>query len=279
MHFKKIGTLSLLFIFCLLVINACSKSDGGGGTTDPCAGKTITVNATTTNSNVGASTGSITATAAGSTGFTYSLNGGGFQASGVFNNLAAGNYTVTAKDGSGCAGTGNFTVAENDPCAGKTIVVSGTPAGSDPCTNDGSIAVSATGSTNFTYNLNGGTFQATANFSNLAAGNYTIGARDGAGCVKTNTVTISTKPNGALFAAVKPIIQGNCAISGCHNGTTSPNFTVDCNISSNAAKIKTRAVDQAGTSSQMPQPPAAALSVADRDKITAWVNAGGKVSN
>jgi uncharacterized membrane protein len=79
---------------------------------------------------------------------------------------------------------------------------------------------------------------------------------------------------GALFTAVKAVITQNCV--GCHNNTNSQggmNWTVDCNIVTNKARIKARAVDQ-GT-----MPPTGPLSQADKDKITAWINAGGAITN
>jgi hypothetical protein len=47
----------------------------------------------------------------------------------------------------------------------------------------------------------------------------------------------------------------------------------------NSARIKVRAVDNFNTANQMPPPPAAGLSLADRNAITSWVNAGGLYSN
>jgi hypothetical protein len=166
-----------------------------------------------------------------------------------------------------------------DPCAGKTITVTPTVTQNpDPCTK-GIISVTATGSNNFTYSVDGGTYQVSGTFNDIIAGNHTVSAKDGAGCIKTASVTVATATAGNLFTAVKSMMQTNCAVTGCHNGTQSPNFTEDCNIVNNWSLIKTRAVDGAGTTNQMPQPPRAALDQADRDKITNWVNAGHKFSN
>lgn len=87
---------------------------------------------------------------------------------------------------------------------------------------------------------------------------------------------------GPLFSSVRNIIQANCALSGCHSASNPQNginFTDNCTIVAQKDRIKFRAVDQAGTPSQMPPPPNAALSVADRQKITDWVNAGGKLTD
>lgn len=178
-----------------------------------------------------------------------------------------------SKDSGGGGGT------TPDPCAGVTTAMSFTNDASDPCVGDGRITVTVPSPSGITYSLDGTNFQTSNVFSNLRNGNYTVRAKTSAGCVTTTSTTIGVKAEGPLFAAVKPVIIANCAVSGCHNGSQSPNYTVDCNIASSALSVKARAVDQAGTSTQMPQPPRAALSVADRNKITAWVSAGGKISN
>ena len=91
----------------------------------------------------------------------------------------------------------------------------------------------------------------------------------------------TTNP-GPLFIAVRSVLQANCAVSGCHTGTNAQNginFSVDNTIVAQKDRIKVRAVDNAGTANQMPPPPAAPLPAADRQKITDWVNAGGKLTD
>jgi uncharacterized membrane protein len=79
---------------------------------------------------------------------------------------------------------------------------------------------------------------------------------------------------GPLFTAVKGIIDAQCA--SCHQSGGQASFapfTNNCNIVAQSANIRTRAVIQ-GT-----MPPGGALSQADKDKINAWVAAGGKLEN
>lgn len=79
---------------------------------------------------------------------------------------------------------------------------------------------------------------------------------------------------GPLFTAVKTLMQANC--QSCHNGTNAnggKDWTVDCNIVANKSRIKARAVDE-GT-----MPPTGPLPQTEKDKITAWINAGGRLTD
>ena len=81
---------------------------------------------------------------------------------------------------------------------------------------------------------------------------------------------------GPLFSAVKNLMQANC--ESCHNNSIANggmNWTSNCNIVANKDRIKVRAVDNNPT----PMPPTGALSQADKDKITAWINAGGRLTD
>ncbi len=276
---KNIRTVTL---YSLILISAatltCSKG-GDNPPANPCNGVTVAVTGTTiSTTSASATNGSISATATGGSGFTFSLNSGSFQASGNFTGLAAGSYTVTAKNSDGCTGTGQFSVAAGNICAGVNIVVSATTTQGTPCTTpaNGSISVTASGSSGFTYSVNGGSFQASGNFTGLAPGNYTIVARDPNGCTGNGTATINAANAGTLFAAVKTVIQNNCA--SCHNNSQMEggmNFTADCNIVTNKDRVKARAVDN----NPSVMPPTGALSAADKNRITAWINAGGRYTD
>jgi len=175
---------------------------------------------------------------------------------------------------------GGDTPSTNPPptgnsCASKTIVVTATPTNAAGCTG-GTITASATGSTGFTYNIDGGAFQSSGTFTNISAGDHTVIAKDGEGCTKSASVTVAASPSGPLFAAVKAVIVANC--NSCHTGAAAQggqNFGSDCNIVNAAARIKARAVD--GNPSFMPQ--GGQLTAGDKQKITNWVNAGGKYSD
>ena len=172
--------------------------------------------------------------------------------------------------------TPNTPPPPSDVCANKTIVVTATPTASTACNSNGTVAVTASGSTGFTYKLNnGGTYQGSATFSNVAPGTYTVFAKDAAGCEKSTSATVSSSGvAGSLFTNVRNLMTARC--QSCHNNTVQNggmNWEVDCNIVTNQVRIKVRAVTE-GT-----MPPTGPLSQADKDIITNWINAGGKFTD
>lgn len=275
---------SLFFIItaCLLFLQlSCSKY---GGTPpppppDPCIGVNMGLSGAVSNPSVtGAADGKITVAVTGGTGYTFSINNGNYQSSGKFYNLAAGNYSVTVMNSDGCTSSISFVLT--DPvatCAGVNIIVNATATGNDPCTSgNGTVTASATGGVPpYTYSLNGSAFQATAVFTNLITGSYTVMVKDANGCTGSASAVVSNAAAGPLFIQVRTLIRNNCLY--CH-GPTNPNginLNADCNIVSGKDRIKARAVD--GIPSPMPQ--TGLLPVSERQKITGWINAGGKYSN
>jgi uncharacterized membrane protein len=172
-----------------------------------------------------------------------------------------------------------------DPCAGVIIAVTAATTDANARQNNGAITATATGGSDFTFSLNNSAFQSSGTFSKLPAGAYTVIAKSSNGCIGSAQVTLNIADScagqaGLLFTAVKTLLQANCV--PCHNAATSRgdmNWTVDCNIIKFKDRIKVRAVDSAGTVRQMPLPPRAPLSLADRQKITDWIAAGGAITN
>jgi hypothetical protein len=245
------------------------------GASNPCSGITVVVTSTSVNPTSGQSNGSITASASGGTGFTYSLNNGTYQATGNFTGLAAGAYTITAKNSNGCLGTQLVTLTATSICSGVNITITPTIVNATPCISpaNGSIGVTAAGSTGFMYNIGGGTYQAGNSFPNLAAGSYLMGVKDGNGCTSSQTVTVGVVPAGPTFALVRTLISSRCSGSGCHmNGGSAAgyNFDADCSIVTNWSLINSSAV----TNGNMPKSPQAKLTAAEKLIITNWVNAG-----
>jgi large repetitive protein len=258
--------------------NGCTNTANFTVTAASCP--TITVTTSSTQSaGPTATNGSITVTGAngGLAPYMYSLNGGTFQNGTSFNNLLAGNYTIVARDVNNCSSASTPVTVSAAAC--PTITITPAVVGSELCTpsNVGSITVNASGSTGFMYKLGvAGTYQTSNLFNALNAGSYTVGVRDINGCENTSNVTVSNLPQGALFTNVKAVLATNCAFAGCHGGATPQsgiNFADNCTIVAQKDRINARAV-VAGN-----MPPTGAISAADKQKITDWINAGGKYSN
>jgi large repetitive protein len=171
--------------------DGCTGSASFAVASVPCP--TINVTGTVTAASTAtASNGAIAASATGSTGLTYSINGGAFQASGNFTGLAVGSYTVVARDANGCIGQAVFTVSAA-ACPTINVNNSNTPA-SGPTASNGSItAIASGGVAPYTFSLNAGAFQTSGTFNNLMAGTYSVVAKDANGCLSaSSTVTVGT---------------------------------------------------------------------------------------
>ncbi len=119
----------------------------------------------------------------GTTPYTYLWSNGATTRN--IQGVAAGSYTVTITDATGCTSTASASVADNSNV--NVTFSSQNPSGGN---NNGSITANASGgSTPYTYLWsNGGT---TAQISGLAAGTYTVTITDGNGCTKISSVTLS----------------------------------------------------------------------------------------
>jgi hypothetical protein len=137
------------------------------------------------NEYCGLANGSTTAIGSGGTApLTYVWSNGqtGFNATG----LVAGTYTVTITDAVGCFSTASVTVGTTPP---PTLSLSAVPA-TGAANADGSATVSLSGGVApFTYAWsNGGS---TTTINGLLPGTYSVTITDSAGCVVTDSITIS----------------------------------------------------------------------------------------
>jgi Pregnancy-associated plasma protein-A/Secretion system C-terminal sorting domain/Ig-like domain CHU_C associated/SprB repeat len=155
----------------------------------------------------GSTNGSITVVAQfGTMPFTYQLNNGAFGAVNTFTNLAAGVYTITAKDANNIT---TSTIVNNNQSAGMLMNVLGRTDMS--CFNNcnGNIASIATlGASPYSYTINGGTPQANGTFGNLCGGVYTIVAKDANNCM-VNTVQTIIAPAAIAMSLAKTNIACN----------------------------------------------------------------------
>lgn len=127
-------------------------------------------------------------------------------------------------------------------CADKTIVITGAAtATSGGASADGSISVSATGSTGFTFNNNAGAFQSSGTFSNLASGNYTITAKDDAGCTSTKSFTVTSSSCPTITISTSNNASDKCNSTGkitvTASGSTGFNYTINGGTTYQASNI------------------------------------------
>ncbi len=174
-------------------------------------GVTTTFTATGT-SCPGVNNGTITMTPTNGTApYTYSLNGGPFQASNIFTGVPAGFHTITIKDATGCTGTKGVNIN-----IGIGLTASATfTATSCPGINDATITTNPnTGTPPFTFSLDGGPSQASNIFSGVSAGSHTVTFTDFIGCTGSSTLNVGSGPFlTATFTTFNP------PCSNINNGT------------------------------------------------------------
>jgi len=178
------------------------------------------------------SNGEITLTANGGTApFTYSLNAGTPQSSGTFSNLSAGTYSYIITDNVGCTGTGTLNLQAD-------VVINVTPnlVSTIDCfgDQDASFTVAASGGqASYTYSINGTEYNNSSTFSGLAAGTYTVFAKDANNCIGQSTFVIS-QPTALTLNAIPTMItcfgNDNGVITAAGNGGTAPyTYSLDGN--------------------------------------------------
>ncbi|MBI3218935.1 MAG: T9SS type A sorting domain-containing protein [Bacteroidetes bacterium] len=175
---------------------------------DPAPIAIATVNQITP-SCASAADGSIQVSASGgNAGFTYSWNTGATGAS--INGLAAGTYTVTAKDAKNCTQVKSITLTA--PSLLNLSIVNSTQVSCFAGAN-GSVTLSASGGTGtYEYSINGGsTWQTSPTFNGLAANTFTASTRDSNGCIGTTSVSI-TQPT-VLSSTISSTINTTCGLA------------------------------------------------------------------
>lgn len=183
----------------------------GSATVNPFVCSGLSVSVTTGNATCnGTATGTASATPNGSSGYTYAWSNGATTQN--IANLAAGTYTVTLHDGTGCVTTANGVVGQ--PVA-LTLSISVQNA-TCPGMGNGSATVSPGGGTGpYTYLWSNGQTSQTA--ASLSAGTYTVTLRDNNNCTTSQSASVGP---AALSLAVS---TQNPACFGSSNGSATIN--------------------------------------------------------
>ena len=240
------------------ISNVCSSSD-----------LTLSVSATTAASDCSAADGSVVVSASGGIeGYSFSINDEAYQSESAFSNLAAGSYTISVKDGNGCVTTQIASVGN----AQSTLEVSFSTIENSGCpTSNGVITIAAIGGTEpYQYKLNSGAYQSSNTFTELAAGNYSVTVADATNC-PTSTSAVVARTGPGFTSDIKPIITTKCAISGCHNGSQSPNLSAYSGVKNNASDILS---EISGKFMPPSNSSAGSLTQQQINLITCWVKDG-----
>ncbi|MCB0612243.1 MAG: gliding motility-associated C-terminal domain-containing protein, partial [Phaeodactylibacter sp.] len=139
----------------------------------------------------GKSNGSIAVTVNGDNQVTYSVNGGDFQSSNIFEGLASGDYLVAIQDDNDCIDSQSVSIEPSESPLIQTITTTSATCGAA----NGSIIVDAVaGSGNLEYALNGNEFQPNNTYAQLPAGNYAVVVKDENDCTSTRDIQLEGSP-------------------------------------------------------------------------------------
>ncbi len=131
--------------------------------------------------------------------------------------LATGTYSVTVTDANGCVNN-STSVTITEPTSNVTVALQSKSDVTCFGTSNGVILVTASGGTGaFTYSKDGTNFQAGANFTGLAPGNYTITAKDANNCTQVTSSIGIVQPSAAL--SITSIVKNNPLCNGNSNGS------------------------------------------------------------
>jgi gliding motility-associated-like protein len=187
-------------------------------------GVSTTAGATTNINCRGSSTGTATISAsAGTTPYAYNWTGGAIgsgQGTVTAGGLAAGTYTCTVTDASGCTSSKIFVLTQ--PATALSVSPNATTNVDCKGNSTGAGSVTASGGTiAYAYSWTGGTIgsgQGTNSVGGLAAGTYTCTVTDAKSCVASQTISI-TQPVASLSTVANA--PTNVACKGGSTGAAS----------------------------------------------------------
>ncbi|WKL46949.1 T9SS type A sorting domain-containing protein [Flavobacterium pectinovorum] len=125
----------------------------------------------------------------GQTPYTYSLNGGPYQTSNIYNDLVAGTYTVTVKDAENTISSASSITIQ--PISPIVITTYNTTVSCNGSSDGGTEIRAAGGVAPYSYSINNGPFKTSNIIENLSASAYSITVKDATGCLATSSFTMS----------------------------------------------------------------------------------------
>jgi hypothetical protein len=162
-------------------------------------------------------TGTIAVTAPIGTGYTYSINGSFYQPATTFSNVAPGSYKVTAQNSAGCI-SATTTALINTQTSLPSVTIS-----QPTCSvANGTITVTSPTGTDYTYSINGITFQASTTFSGVAPGSYTVTSKNTSGSISTGTLAVINPQPSTPIAPAVTITQPTCSVATGTISATAP---------------------------------------------------------
>lgn len=194
--------------------NSCSVT-ASVTITQPSAALTVTAAPTAAGCS---GPGSISTTVSGGTsGYSYTWNTAPTQTTATATNLTAGTYKVTVTDANGCSATASATVGSSSGITlGSPTITEVSCFGGD----NGSITVSPSGGSGYSYVWNTSPQQTTVTASNLAAGSYSVTVTDASNCSASATYTITQPSSGITLST-----STTSATCGSNNGSASVTVT------------------------------------------------------
>ncbi len=131
------------------------------------------------------SSGGLEVTVSGLPPFAYSLEGSPFGGDSVFTGLSPGAYELRVQDSLGCV---LDTMVEIPVLDGPSFSLDSE---AEDCERrNGRLWVNHAGDENYSYGLNGGSFQADSVFAGLPAGTYEVSILDSTDCVYSDSIEV-----------------------------------------------------------------------------------------
>lgn len=256
---------TLLAVVVSLILFACSSDDDPAdcATSGPVMSLDGVNDATSCSSNDGAIRVSVSG---GKEPYSFFLNDKAVGTSAEIKDLQAGSYSVLVRDANHCSSAlDNITIVSQDFSFTTTIQPS-----TSCLVGNGSVTIDVEGSNPpYNFRLGNGNFTSDNFFSGLKATNHLIIVEDNNNCTVTLSITIPQGTTGTSWSIdIKPILEKNCAITGCHNGVSrSNNFSEYASVKSFAKSIKSKTQDRS-------MPFDGSLSQNQIDLIACWVDDG-----